>query len=89
MSWPTIVARSCPGTTAPGRVPDVTGLRLDVAERELGARGLEYYVYAEDKVIIRSNWTVCDQFPAPGARAYPGVLLPMMRDQRALTWPVA
>ena len=58
-----IVARSCPGTTAPGRVPDVTGLRLDVAERELGARGLEYYVYDSEKVIIRSNWTVCDQYP--------------------------
>jgi hypothetical protein len=46
----------------------VVGLRLDAAERELGRRGLEYYVYAEDKVIIRSNWTVCDQSSAPGGR---------------------
>jgi len=65
-----VVARSCPGTAARrGRVPDVTGLRLDVAERELGERALEYYVYADDEVIIRSNWTVCSQYPEPGDRA--------------------
>jgi beta-lactam-binding protein with PASTA domain len=63
-----VVARSCPGS-APGRVPGVVGLRLDAAERELGSRGLEYYVYSDDEVIIRSNWSVCGQDPSPGKRA--------------------
>jgi beta-lactam-binding protein with PASTA domain len=64
-----VVARSCPRSFPRRGVPDVVGLRLDAAERELGRRGLEYYVYAEDKVIIRSNWTVCDQSSARGGRA--------------------
>jgi len=63
-----VVARSCPRTFTRRGVPNVVGLRLDAAEEELGRRGLEYYVYADDKVIIRSNWTVCDQSPAPGGR---------------------
>jgi len=64
-----VVARSCPQSFPRRGVPDVVGLRLDAAEAELGRRGLEYYVSSEDKVIIRSNWTVCDQSPAPGGRA--------------------
>ena len=64
-----VVARSCPESPPPRGVPDVVGLQLDAAEHELGKRGLEYYVYSDDKVIIRSNWTVCDQYPAPGERA--------------------
>ncbi|HEV8603171.1 MAG TPA: PASTA domain-containing protein [Gaiellaceae bacterium] len=63
-----VIARSCGEPQPAGGVPDVTGLRLDVAERELGERGLEYYVYAGDEVIIRSNWTVCGQYPEPGGR---------------------
>jgi beta-lactam-binding protein with PASTA domain len=50
-------------------VPDLVGLSLDEAEEKLGERGLEDYVYAEHKVIIRSNWTVCGQVPGPGERA--------------------
>jgi beta-lactam-binding protein with PASTA domain len=46
-------------------VPDLVGLSLDEAEEKLGERGLEDYVYAEHKVIIRSNWTVCSQVPGP------------------------
>ena len=64
-----VVARSCPESSPRRGVPDVVGLRLDAAEQKLGRDGLEYYVYAEDKVIIRSNWTVCDQSPTPGSRA--------------------
>jgi beta-lactam-binding protein with PASTA domain len=64
-----IVARSCPESSRRRGVPDVVGLRLDAAELELGRHGLEYYVYADEKVIIRTNWTVCDQYPAPGDRA--------------------
>jgi hypothetical protein len=64
-----VVARSCPQSFSRRGVPDLVGLRLDAAEAELGLRGLEYYVSSEDKVIIRSNWTVCDQSPAPGGPA--------------------
>lgn len=64
-----VVARSCPENAPSRGVPDVVGLRLNAAEHELGKGGLEYYVYSDDEVIIRSNWTVCDQYPAPGERA--------------------
>jgi beta-lactam-binding protein with PASTA domain len=64
-----VVARSCPPNSPRREVPDVVGLRLDAAEEELGRRGLEYYLYGDENVIIRSNWTVCDQSPAPGGRA--------------------
>src|SRR6266540_3403324 len=64
-----VVARSCPETAPRSRVPDVTELRLDVAERKVGQRGLEYYVYADDEVIIRTNWTVCSQHPESGDAA--------------------
>lgn len=61
-----VVARSCPRPAPSRAVPDVTGLRLDIAEEELAGRGLEAYVYPEGEVIVRSNWTVCDQYPEPG-----------------------
>jgi len=65
-----IVARACPKRfAARGRVPAIVGLRLDVAERELVRRGVEYYVHREDEVIIRADWTVCGQYPDPGRRA--------------------
>lgn len=64
-----VVARTCPRPAPADVVPDVTGLRLDVAEDELGERGLEYYVYPEGDVIVRSNWTVCSQYPEPGELA--------------------
>ena len=60
---------SAPRHNSPARVPNVVGLRLDEADETLGERGLEDYVYAEDEVIIRSNWTVCSQVPGPGRRA--------------------
>ena len=60
---------SAPRHNSPGRVPDVVGLSLDEAEEKLGDRGLEDYVYAEHKVIIRSNWMVCSQAPGAGGRA--------------------
>jgi hypothetical protein len=62
-------APSSPRHSSQGRVPDLVGLSLDEAEEKLGERGLEDYVYAEHKVIIRSNWTVCGQVPGPGERA--------------------
>jgi beta-lactam-binding protein with PASTA domain len=63
-----VVARACAQPAAARRVPDVRGLRLDAAERELVARGLEYYLYG-DHVIIRTNWIVCGQDPDAGRRA--------------------
>lgn len=66
-----VVARSCPAREGAGRVPDVTGLRLDAAKRLLARRGLEPAVHAEGlgAVIVESNWTVCDQWPHVGSRA--------------------
>lgn len=69
-----LAVAGCGGNPAPkgarnDRVPNVTGLRLDDAERRVGEIGLEYYVYADDEVIIRTNWTVCSQHPAAGAPA--------------------
>ena len=64
-----VVARECPRPVGRGRVPDLVGLRLDVAEEDLARRGLEYYVDAEDEVLVRSNWTVCGQWPEPGSAA--------------------
>jgi beta-lactam-binding protein with PASTA domain len=64
-----VVARECPRPVRPGRVPDLVGLRLDAAEDDLARRELEYYVDAEDEVLVRSNWTVCGQWPEPGSRA--------------------
>ncbi len=64
-----VVERTCSERQPAAGTPDVTGLRLDAAERLLGARRLEYYVSSEDDVIIPSNWTVCDQYPEPGEPA--------------------
>jgi beta-lactam-binding protein with PASTA domain len=66
-----VVARSCPGRHVPGTIPDVTGLRLDVAEDLLVEDDLAYDVYEEGlgDVVIESNWTVCSQYPDPGAVA--------------------
>jgi beta-lactam-binding protein with PASTA domain len=64
-----VVARSCPGRHVPGTAPDVSGLRLDVAKDELAEDDLAFDVYEEGlgDVVIESNWTVCSQYPAPGA----------------------
>jgi hypothetical protein len=52
-------------------VPYVTGLRLDDARRALASRQLEANVHDEGlgPVLEESNWTVCEQWPDPGARA--------------------
>lgn len=64
-----VVERSCAAPEPAAGTPDVTGLRLDAAERLLGLRGLEYYVSSDANVIIPSNWTVCGQYPEPGEHA--------------------
>jgi beta-lactam-binding protein with PASTA domain len=54
--------------SAPRRhAPNVTGLQLDAAEGRLDALGLHYDTSGggDFGIVIRSNWTVCRQSPAP------------------------
>jgi hypothetical protein len=59
------------GAGEPRAVPDVRGQRLDVAERRLDDAGLEYERVGGGAfgIVVRSNWHVCSQSPAPGAEA--------------------
>lgn len=62
------------GCGSPGvarRVPDVRGQPLDVAERRLEARGLDFEELGGGTfgIVDRDNWTVCEQEPAAGKRA--------------------
>ncbi len=61
----------CGGAAEPKRVPDLRGERLDVAEARLDARGLDWEEIGGGAlgVIVRSNWYVRDQVPAPGKKA--------------------
>ena len=61
----------CGGPRHAKRVPDVRGERLDVAERHLEDAGLDFEELGGGTlgVIVRSNWTVCDQEPAPEKKA--------------------
>ena len=62
-------------------VPDVTGERLNVAEDRLDAVGLRYEASGGGLfgVVVRSNWTVCRQSPAPRRKAT-SVLLSVARS---------
>jgi hypothetical protein len=55
------------GSTRAAEVPDVTGQRLDVAEDALDAAGLRYGTVGGGifGIVVRSNWVVCRQLPAP------------------------
>ena len=54
----------------PAAVPDVVGLRLDVAKDVLdGVKVKETDYLGEDMVIRDKNWTVCTQSVAPGGMA--------------------
>jgi beta-lactam-binding protein with PASTA domain len=65
------MAAGCGGDSEPKVVPDVRGQRLDVAERRLDGAGLEFERVGGGAlgIVVRSNWSVCDQEPRPGARA--------------------
>ena len=66
-----VVARVCdvaPRTRQARLVPAVTGESLDAAQAEFQAEGLGYRVESEDEIVVRSNWNVCEQDPAPGER---------------------
>jgi hypothetical protein len=64
-----VLAGGCGGEA--NRVPDVEGDRLDVAQERLDDAGLGYEVIGGGAlgVVVRSNWRVCDQYPAAGKRA--------------------
>jgi beta-lactam-binding protein with PASTA domain len=59
------------GSTEPRSVPDVRYERLDVAEERLDRLGLGYEEIGGGAfgVVVRSEWTVCRQEPAPGKEA--------------------
>lgn len=52
-------------------VPDVRGQRLDRAERLLADQKLDWREDGAEgaESLVRSNWTVCSQAPAPGQLA--------------------
>ncbi len=52
-------------------VPDVAGQRLDVAELHLRAKHIRYREVGGGTfgILVRSNWTVCEQEPQAGAAA--------------------
>ena len=63
-----VVERAC-STMPPQRavvVPDVKYASLDDAEAELRRAGLGYTVVPDGVIVVRSNWQVCNQDPAPG-----------------------
>ena len=66
-----LVLSGCALDARPQAVPDLRGERLDVAERRLEDVGLEYERVGGGAfgIIVRSNWRVCEQEPAPGLRA--------------------
>ena len=69
------------GNAQPRSVPDVTGQRLNVAEDRLDALGLHYRTSGGGAfgIVLRSNWTVCRQSPAP-RRTATSVLLSVARS---------
>lgn len=55
------------GNTQRRHVPNVIGLQLNTAEDQLDALGLHYETSGGGTfgIVLRSNWTVCRQSPAP------------------------
>jgi beta-lactam-binding protein with PASTA domain len=62
-----VLAVTACGTAPRKVVPDVTGEPLNVAEDTLDAVGLRYRTAGGGffGIIVRSNWVVCKQSPAP------------------------
>ena len=65
------IVAGCGGSAKPRIVPELRGERLDVAESRLEARGLDWEEIGGGNlgIIVRSNWYVCSQEPAPGRKA--------------------
>ena len=68
---PMLFLVSCGGGREQRVVPDVRGQRLDRAERLLADQKLDWHEEGTSGVaaLVRSNWMVCDQAPAPGKLA--------------------
>lgn len=67
----TTSAKPARATTSPPILPDVTGQRLDVAELHLRAKHIRYREVGGGTfgILVRSNWTVCEQEPQAGTAA--------------------
>ena len=68
---PVLLFAACGGGREARVVPDVRGQRLDRAERLLADQKLDVRETGLDGAgaLVRSNWTVCRQRPAPGKLA--------------------
>jgi len=68
---PMLFLVSCGGGREQRIVPDVRGQRLDRAERALADQKLDWREEGTSGVaaLVRSNWQVCSQAPAPGRLA--------------------
>ena len=68
---PLLFLVGCGGGGEQRVVPDVRGQRLDRAERVLAEQKLDWREEGASgvEVLVRSNWKVCDQAPAPGKLA--------------------
>jgi len=64
-----LFAGACGGGTTHAAVPDVTGERLDLAQRHLNDAGFKYEAIGGGTfgIVVESNWTVCSTEPAAGA----------------------
>jgi beta-lactam-binding protein with PASTA domain len=85
-----VVTLSGCGSAQRHSVPDVTGQPLNGAEDRLDAAGLDHQTSGGGLlgIVIRSNWTVCSQSPAPRRKASSVVLsvarscsIPDVRDE--------
>ncbi len=68
---PLLFVVACGGGREERVVPDVRGQRLDRAERLLADQKLDWDQEGDPGLglLVRSNWTVCGQSPAPGKLA--------------------
>ena len=84
---PMLFVAACGGGSEPRVVPDVRGERLDRAERLLADQKLDWDEERDSgvSVLVRANWTVCAQTPAPGKLARRVVLRVAKRCPAAAT----
>jgi hypothetical protein len=71
ISAASVLALAGCGSNEPKVVPDVRHERLDVAEERLDGLGLGYEEVGGGAfgIVVRSEWEVCRQEPAPGRKA--------------------
>jgi hypothetical protein len=71
ISAASVLALAGCGSNEPKVVPDVRHERLDVAEERLDSLGLGYEEIGGGTfgIVVRSEWEVCRQEPAPGKKA--------------------